>query len=427
MEKDKIMKYRKLVPLVLLSILISISCRLFIPDSSNDNTSVPNDSANTSVIDFTTPAEPLNVTVELDETSTVSAMFSPNGNTMTLTSADGTVFTLDVPKGALAVDTAITMTAVKNITGAPLSSGAVAAVQLEPSGLVFKEVITLIIIPTQEIPIEDQIIFGYEGSGQDYHLAIVDPKSHEVNIKLMGFSGAGVSSGGDKEWASNLQIQASNASTRFQQNVGEATQAARQTYFLTGEESTSREVLAPILDQFYDQVVLKEIAAADLDCKYAQQALQDLLFLERQRQLLGFSTVESITTIDFVGKTEKLKKIMDECKKSYLVSGTSSEVSFSGTICSLDEPFVLNVTFPGGSGVQTFTPSSPIGGAVTESSAGQGCTASGDGSYTVAVNEDGSGTLQWTVAATLTCPNISNSRTVTFALPLQPAPEGSCP
>lgn len=119
---------------------------------------------------------------------------------------------------------------------------------------------------------------------------------------------------------------------------------------------------------------------------------------------------------------------LDKCeKKVFTVAGTSGEVSFSGTICSLDEPFVLNETFPGGSGAQTFTPSSATGGEVVESSSGQGCVASGEGSYTVAVNEDSSGTLEWTVTATLTCPDISNTRTVTFTLPLQPAPAGSCP
>ena len=65
MEKDTVMKDMKLVSLVLLSVLISISCRLFVPGSSNDNSTVPNDSVNTSGIDFTTPAEPQRFTVEV--------------------------------------------------------------------------------------------------------------------------------------------------------------------------------------------------------------------------------------------------------------------------------------------------------------------------------------------------------------------------
>jgi len=432
MEKDTIMKDMKLVSLVLLSVLISISCRLFTPGSSNDNSNVPNDSVNTSSIDFTTPAEPLNVTVALDETSTVSGTFSTSGNAMTLTAADGTVFTLEVPPGALDRDTVITMTAVKSITGAPLSSGTVVAVQLEPSGLFFNEFVTLTVIPAQEIPIENQIIFAYEGTGQDYHLAIIDPKSREIRIKLLEFSGAGVGSGGDKEWATNLQHQANDSRVRLQNEVAKLLQTERQAQIL-GKEGNDQisSTLKSYMQKYYDQVIQKEMVAAELDCKYAEKAIQDLIGLERDNELLSLNVDANGEIIpivdDLSGKIDKLVKLGEKCKKSYLVSGTSSEVSFSGTICSLDEPFVLNATFPGGSGVQTFTPSSATGGEVAESSSGQGCVASGEGSYTVAINEDGSGTLEWTVTATLTCPNISNTRTVTFTLPLQPAPEGSCP
>jgi len=432
MEKDTIMKDMKLVSLVLLLVLISISCELFTPGSSNDNSNVPNDSVNTSGIDFTAPAEPLNVTVELDETSTIGGTFSPNGSAMTLTAADGTVFTLEVPPGALDTDTEITMTAVKSITGAPLSSGTVAAVQLEPSGLFFNELVTLTIVPAQEIPIENQIIFGYEGNGLDYHLAVVDPKSRAIKIKLMEFSGAGVGSGGDKEWAANLQNQANNSRVRLQNEVGKLLQTERRAQLFGSEENAEIwSILKSYMEKYYDQVIQKEMVAAELDCKYAEKAIQDLIGLERQNQLLGLNVDargESIPIVnDLWEKIDKLAKIGEKCKKSYLVSGTSSEVSFSGTICSLDQTFVLNATFPGGSGVQTFTPSSATGGEVVESSSGQGCVTSGEGSYTVAVNEDGSGTLEWTVTATLTCPNISNTRTVTFSLPLQPAPAGSCP
>jgi len=54
-------------------------------------------------------------------------------------------------------------------------------------------------------------MFAYEGSGQDYHLAVVDPKSKDIKIKLMNFSGAGVGSGSDATWAANLRVQASDS------------------------------------------------------------------------------------------------------------------------------------------------------------------------------------------------------------------------
>ncbi len=415
------MRNVKLVLLVLMLLAVSISCRLFTRTRSS----------NAPAVDFVTPAKPLNVTVQLDKTHTASSKVLPTGGGMSLTAADGSIFTLDVPAKALEADTMITMTAVKSIAGAPLGDGTLAAVQLEPSGLFFKEVVTLTILPAKEIPIKKQIIFGYEGNGQDYHLAAVDPKSKDIKIKLMEFSGAGVGSGADSAWASNLQIQASGTSARLWQKFGEFTQVERQRILLGGPEDITefRKRLESTYNQFEDQVVLKEMVAAELDCQFARQALQDLLILERMRQLIptGPNGWESRQK-DFWEKFNKLKKIGEECKKAYRVSGESNHVSFSGQICGLDKPFVIDATFPGGGSAKTsFAPSSVTGGVTTVSGGGAGCVQTGGGTYTVTINKDGSGSITWTTTDTLTCPGVSQTRSGTFTLPLQPAPEISCP
>jgi len=113
--------------------------------------------------------------------------------------------------------------------------------------------------------------------------------------------------------------------------------------------------------------------------------------------------------------------------QAYRVSGESNDVSFSGEICSLEKPFIIDGVFPGGSARTTFTPSNAASGTESMSGEGSGCTQSGSGSYTVTINEDGSGTITWTDSATITCPLFGNSRTATFTLPLQPAPDLSCP
>ena len=114
--------------------------------------------------------------------------------------------------------------------------------------------------------------------------------------------------------------------------------------------------------------------------------------------------------------------------QSYRVSGQSNGVNFSGQICSLDKPFTIDATFPGaGSAKTTFTPSSGAGGTTSVSGGGGGCVQSGGGNYTVTQKEDGSASITWTTIDTLVCPRFSNSRTGTFTLPLQPAPELSCP
>ena len=412
------MKNRKLLAFLIIFVMVSLSCNFLFPTTSNNNTNSP-------IVDFEAPAEPLNVTVQLDDASTSSGKITSKGGVMSLAAGDGTVFTLEVPANALETDTVITLTAVKSITGAPLSSGAIAAVQLEPSGLFFNEIVTLTIVPAQEIPIESQIIFGYEGSGQDYHLAVVDPSSREIKIMLMEFSGAGVGSGGDKERASNLQNQATEASTRLWQEFGEFSQLERQKTLLETSPQDNSEFadqLKSTLDQFEDQVVLKEIAAAELDCTLAEQAIKDLLYLGRIRQLAF-----SMETPGFNEKLAKLVKIMEECKKSYIVSGSSTGVTYTGEICSLNKPFVLNGTFPGGYETLSFTPSSATGGVVAESGESGGCTNSGGGSYTVTLNEQGSGELLWTDTIKSSCPPYTVTKTLSFSLPLSPAPDLSCP
>ena len=113
--------------------------------------------------------------------------------------------------------------------------------------------------------------------------------------------------------------------------------------------------------------------------------------------------------------------------QSYRVAGVSNNVSFAGEICSLNKPFTLDAKFPGGTAKTSFSPSSAGGGSTTVSGGGGGCVHSGGGNYTVTANQDGSATISWTTTDKLACPGFSNSRTATFTLPLQPAPEISCP
>jgi hypothetical protein len=113
--------------------------------------------------------------------------------------------------------------------------------------------------------------------------------------------------------------------------------------------------------------------------------------------------------------------------QSYTVSGVSNGVSFSGKICSLSKPFTIDATFPGGTAKTTFTPSSDASGTTSVSGGGGGCVHSGGGNFTVTVNEDKSASITWTTTDKLACPGFSNSRTGTFKLPLQPAPDMACP
>ena len=403
---------------VILLIAVSLSCK-WLPTRTTKTIKGP-------AIDFTSPGKGLDVKVQLDKKQTATGKVSQGGGSVSLTAADGSKFTLDVPANAVEADTTITMTAVKSLDGAPLANNTPTAVQLEPSGLFFKEMATLTIVPAKEIPTKEQIIFSYEGDGQDYHLAVIDPRSKEIKIKLMHFSGAGVGGGSDSAWAATLQLQAGSAYTRLAQKLAELLQPERFSEDSSDANKVDEKALS-LLNQFEEQVVLKEIAAAEQDCKLARKALQDLLYLGRLCRLLSAPLPD-----DFAEKVRRLEEIISKCgggnsNRHYRVSGQSNNVSFNGEICSLDKPFALDATFPGGSAKTSFTPGSALAGSTSVSGEGGGCTQSGGGNYTVTIREDGSGTITWTTTDKLTCPGFGNSRTATFTLPLQPAPELSCP
>lgn len=396
------MNNRRLVFALIALVFASLACNFLSPGSAN----TPGKSAEAPKVDFTAPAQPLNVTVALDEKSSVRGMVTPKGGRMKLTAADGTLFTLEIPANALKADMLVTMTAVKSLDGAPLDNEALAAVQLEPSGLVFDDWVTLTIAPAKEIPIEKQVIFNYEGSGQDYHLAVVDPKSREIKIKLLGFSGAGVGSGDDAEWAATLQSQASEASARLLQQLGEATQTDRKNALLGGESNLTGEMIESFFEQYYDQVVLKEIAAAELDCKHAAQAVEDLILLERLNQLLGSG---EIRIPNFAEKVQKLAEIGGKCGRAYLISGTLDEASMSGMTCDSSKPFTN-----GGTLTFNFVPSSPTSGTFSYTGPFE---ANGSGPYTI--GENGGMTISGVgCVVTGACASFTRSWTAT---PIDPA------
>jgi len=399
-------------------IAASLACKSFMPGKTATTSGPP--------IDFTTPAAGVDVKVELDKKQTASGKISPNGGSVSLTTADGSKFTLEVPANALDAETTIKMTAVKTLDGAPLDTNTPTAVQLEPSGLLFNELLTLTIVPAKEIPIEKQIIFGYEGNGEDYHLMPVDHKSKEIKIRLMNFSAGGVGSASDVAWAANLMIQAQEASTRLEHWAGRYTQGDRRVQ-LSGEGDGDPDwhaKLAKAYDQYEDEVIRKEMVAAELDCKHAKTALHHLIGNEHNRAVIGIPEKP-----DFREKMAKLLKIGEECKKtSYRAEGSSGGASFKGDICSLDKPFTIDVDSITGKWPMNFTPESDSAGTMEGTFSSNGCTLTGGGPYTVSIGENGSGTITFTYNSTASCPGVPSEVTSkTSTLPLKPAPELSCP
>ncbi len=235
---------------------------------------------------FDTPADPIQVAVSLDSGNTVEAVIPVEGGKLSVTGADGTLFTLEIPSDALLNETTIGMTPVASSADMPFGSGQTYAVQLSPEGLTFQNFAILTITPAQEIPIAEQITFAYQGDGKDLILAAPVVDSSEIKILLLHFSGTGVTKGlladiepvrkrlgGDAERRLDSALSAELIRIRQEGESGADLYALFEDAFL----------------QYEEQVVKPRVDAAGESCANGQLAVQSVYQLERWRQLSGLS------------------------------------------------------------------------------------------------------------------------------------------
>lgn len=421
----------RIVILVLVAASVACSTVTSVVDVANDVASLSGGRGTGGPSDdlFTDQADPVGVTVQLEAAGSETAMVSPDGGQLTAEDAFGNRFTLDVPAGALLIDTQITMTPVASIDDLPLTNGMVGAVQFEPDGLFLYEDAILTIDPAQDVPLENQILFGYLGSGQDLHLAIPGPEFDEIQVRVPHFSGFGLGSGIGTDRAALLLKRAADHEVRIQQQVADFL-ARQKEVRAAGGEGADLSALLPFFESYYGLVVRPRMLAAFSSCANSTGAIQTLLGDERLRQLLGFgrgsqamqelvdlmktgharcreevvkeckAKVDPTILIQFeigyqrqlqllgAGEATPLASIVEEavktCGQSYSISGGADEFFGTGTICSIEQPWTVT-----GSGVTvTFTPSSANGGAYSYSGSMSGFSVSGTGEYTV-VYQDG--------------------------------------
>jgi hypothetical protein len=278
--------------------------------------------AKDSALVFATNTDPIQAVVKLDKERSVAAVIPVAGGTLSVNGADGTKYTLDIPGDALLTETSVRMTPVGSLTGLPFGSGEPLAVQLEPEGLFFNNFVTLTITPAQEIPIDQQILFGYKSSGQDVILAPPVVDSREIKIKLLHFSGYGVTKGLLADIEPVRQRIGGDAERRLQSLTAERLGKERQRQLLgSGEKDSALTDLTDLFNQFEEQVVKPRIAAAGESCAAGRLALQTALGFERQKQLLGFSEnglgqyLDLINTVGIVCVKEEYQM----CKEDHII------------------------------------------------------------------------------------------------------------
>lgn len=231
------------------------------------------------------PAVDLTVTPETS--NTVRATIPFTGGELTATGSDGTVFTLTIPNDALLVDTEITMTPVATVSGLPTNGEATYAVQLGPDGLQLEDFAILTIVPPTALPIDQQVTFGYEGAGKAMFLAIPVLKDPLIKVRVLHFSGYGVTKGqlvgledvrqrygGDAEAFLTSYLASVMAKESLREKSGQDTPT---DYWYAVED---------ILNAYQRDVVDVRVAAAGKSCANARLAWESVLNLDRQYSLV---------------------------------------------------------------------------------------------------------------------------------------------
>ncbi len=277
-----------------------------------------------------TPADPDGgVPLTLDTTQASRAVIPPSGGTLTAEGSDGTQYTLEIPDGALLVDTEITMTPISSIEDFPFSGGLGGAVKLEPDGLFFYVDAILTIEPADDIPLENQVFFGFDAESQGLYLAMPVVDSAAIQIRLQHFSGAGVGNGVSAEVARALDRIADRNEARLQSEVGQFLGEER-TRALLDDQRDNSELAAKFqaaMKSYLNDVVkprLKAGLSANATCEQARRAVQTLLGYERQRQLLGATDAETDPGMNLADLLEKLgRKCLDEayqaCQENHVI------------------------------------------------------------------------------------------------------------
>ena len=236
---------------------------------------------------FSPTEPPIDLTVTPEASNTVTALIPIAGGEMSATGADGTVYTLTIPDDALLTDTEISMTPVASVKGLPTGGDVTYAVQLGPDGLHLADFATLTITPVVALPVDQQIPFGYEAAGSGMFLALPVTKDPRIQLRILHFSGYGVTKGQLADLAPVRQRLGGDVEARLNSQIAEL--LARKGALERSGQDVPQEMfnqMQELLDEFQRLVVDVRIAAAGQSCASARLAVLTLQNLGRQRQLI---------------------------------------------------------------------------------------------------------------------------------------------
>ena len=276
------------------------------------------------IIDPTEPPIDLAVTVECD--TTITATIPLEGGQLVATGADGTVYTLTIPDVALLAETTISMTPVAAVAGLPTSGEVTYAVHLEPSGLELFDFATLTIEPVDELPIDEQIPFGYEGAGEGMFVALPAVDDPGITIRILHFSGYGVTKGFLADVEPLRKRLGGDAEARLQSQVALFLGAERQRQLLGTAESddvaaglSALSSLYGFIEEYQQKVMAPRILAAGESCANAQLAALTVMALQRQQELIGMESMEWPAGLDTLTGHVCMQEEYELCRDEHII------------------------------------------------------------------------------------------------------------
>ena len=216
------------------------------------------------------------VVINVDEARASTETLPLEGGTLTATGADGTVYSLTIPPGALLLETAITMTPIVSISGGDLPGGSVLGVDLKPSGLRLYEFADLSIAPPQLGPTANIAGFSYEGDGDDLHRYPAALDAGRILLHVIHFSGAGAKI--CVELCPPPIVPPPPPITESQLEQLIASLDPHHPFY------ASR--LAELLHGYYDLFIAPDLALMEQSCEYATSRIPKVLAWSRTNQIL---------------------------------------------------------------------------------------------------------------------------------------------
>ena len=202
---------------------------------------------------FDGPANPSSVRPELDPSGASRAVLSAAGGTIEATGSDGTRFVLSVPEGALPLAVEISLTPLRQVTDLPLEDLG-GAVVIGPADAQFHRIATLTIEPALDIPLAEQITFGFEAERGEFHLQPPGADPETVHILVLHSGGFGVGRAAAGERRALLDRLPTSPANRFAHQLADILLRARQHGLSAGIEAEVQSLVAAYYDSFVRRV-----------------------------------------------------------------------------------------------------------------------------------------------------------------------------